>query len=171
MKRIKFLFVGMLLIFSSSFAQKLPSSQELIDHAKYVLPCTGVLRSTEKWIYVDVDDAYVHDLFSFIEEEGFEKPPYFSSEGAVGAHITVAYPDEVKKYRVFKIEESGEKIDFVLKRCEIVHPPTWEEIDELYLITVEAPQLDQIREKYGLPEKIHDFHITVAVKPEIARAG
>ena len=83
----------------------------------------------------------------------------------VGAHITVMYSDEIKKYGVERIQECGETIYFIPKECQIVHPPKWQEIDEVYFVVVEAPELDRIREKYRLPKRKYEFHITIGVKP------
>ena len=81
------------------------------------------------------------------------------------------YPEEATKYGVKEIKECGEMISFVPKKCQVVHPPRWKEIDEVYFIVVDAPQLDQIREKYGLPKREYDFHITIGVKPKMAKAA
>ena len=81
------------------------------------------------------------------------------------------YPDEIKKYGIKKVKECGDVISFVPQTCQVVHPPKWKEIDEVYFVVVEAPQLDQIRKKYGLPKREYDFHITIGVKPKMARSA
>ena len=62
-------------------------------------------------------------------------------------------------------------ISFIPKKCQVVHPPGWKEVDQVYFIVVDAPWLDQIREKYGLPKSKYAFHITIGVKPKMAKSA
>lgn len=129
---------------------------------------SGVLKSRGNWIYVDLDDAYIHELIPFIESYGFEEPPYFGDNGEVGAHISVTFPDELIEQ---KLEESAEIIEFTPKECQIIEylkpknerPLGFERVEKIYLITVEAPRLDEIRKRYGLSPKRYEFHITIGV--------
>lgn len=130
----------------------------------------GTLKSTNGFVYVDIDDKYVHELIQFIEKSGFQKPPYFADPNLVGAHITVIYPDEMKEYSLEQIKEVGTTIYFQPLECNLATPPNWKEIDQVYFIVVDSPQLDQIREKYGLPNREYKFHITIGVKPKKADA-
>jgi hypothetical protein len=136
-----------------------------MQYAEQHLSHRGVLKNTSGFVYVDVEDDYIHKLLPFLTKEGFEEPPYFGQTDLVGAHISVIYPREVENYHIEEIEECGEEIFFELRECQLAHPPNWKTIDQVYFITVEAPRLDQIREKYGLPKREHNFHITVGVKP------
>lgn len=128
------------------------------------LPESGILRNSDGFVYVDLDDAYIHQLVTFIEQEGFQEPPYFGKD-LVGAHITVIYPNEIEKYGIETIQETGRTIHFVPNTCQAVRPPTWQAIDEVYFVVVDAPELDAIREKYGLPKREYAFHITIGIKP------
>lgn len=168
MRFLRYVHIFLIALFATSFAQELsvPSCPEILSAIEEKLPHCGTLRSSNGFLYVDLDDEYVHQLITFIQKEGFLEPPYFGA-GLVGAHITVAYPDETTKYGIEEIEECGEEISFVPQTCQVVHPPRWKEIDEVYFVVVESTQLDQIREKYGLPRKEYDFHITIGVKPKI----
>jgi hypothetical protein len=139
-------------------------STEILSYIEKNLPCHGILRNSNGFIYVDLDDQFIHELNAYIEKEGFEKPPYFGKTGLVGAHITLMYPYETKQYGIKEMEESGEKIVFTPIKCQVAQPTNWKGIDEVYFIVVDAPQLDQIREKYGLPKQDHDFHITIGIK-------
>jgi hypothetical protein len=141
-----------------------------MDYAQNHLPHEGTLKSSGGFVYVDVDDDYIHKLVPMIQEYGFEEPPYFGNAGLVGAHITVIYPDEIKNHKISEIQEYGESISFTPQRCEAVYPPTWHG-DEAYFIVVEAPELDAIREKYGLPKRKYDYHITIGAKPKAAKAA
>lgn len=144
------------------FSKEAPNSSKIQAFAHDHLLSKGILKEREGFVYVDLDDAYIYDLFPLIEEEGFEIPPYFGEEDLVGAHITVVDQVEAAFLKGKKFKECGREIDFTLKECQIVSPPSFE---KAYLITVEAPYLDKIREKYGFFHKKWDFHVTIGVKP------
>jgi hypothetical protein len=126
------------------------------------------LRHSDGFTYVDLDDEYIHKLVTFIRDDGFEEPPYFGRPDLIGAHITVVYPEEVIQYGIGSIEECGTTIEFTLKGCEIVVPPKWKTVSEVYFVAVDAPALDEIRRKYGLSKRAYDFHITIGVMPKDA---
>jgi len=171
MQFLRCLFVPLMLFCHSCIAQEAPSCPKVLHYVQDQLPHCGILKKSESFVYVDVDDEYIHKLITFIQKDGFEEPPYFVNSDSVGAHITVMYEDEVKKYGIGEIQECGEKIYFTPKECKIVHPPRWQEMDEVYFIVVEAPELDRIRKKYGLTKKEYDFHITIGVKPKMAKSA
>lgn len=160
-----FLVAALLCITHCCFADEPPFSEAILNYTQNNLPNSGTLKAGNGFIYVDVDDKYVHDLIQFIEKSGFQKPPYFEDSNLVGAHITVVYPDEMKKYNLDQISESGTTIHFDPVECKLITPPNWKEIDKVYCIVVNSPQLDEIREKYGLPIREYRFHITIGVKP------
>jgi hypothetical protein len=161
-------FITLLCLCVHCFGLEVPYGSQVMDYVENNLAHCGVLKMTETFVYVDVDDAYINTLISLIEKEGFEKPPYFGNPYTEGAHISVMYNDEVAKYKIMNIPECGEVIYFTPKTCKIVHPVTWRAMDEVYLITVDAPELEKIRKKYGLPLNQFEFHITIGVKPKAA---
>lgn len=170
-KLMRLIFFFFICISAVCIAQEPAHCNQVMQYVEKQLPHWGILQMTSKgFIYVDVDDAYIHSLISFIAADGFEEPPYFGS-GGVGAHITVALPAESKKYGIESIQECGEKINFVPKGCKVVHPPTWPEMEEVYFIEVEAPVLNRIRAQYGLPLEHYDFHITIGIKPKAVQAA
>lgn len=141
-------------------AAEAPSCSKLIEYAEHQLPHWGVLKNSDGFVYVDLDDDYIHQLVGLID--GYEEPPYFEGMYTAGAHISVIYPNE----KVGEIEECGQMIPFTIKDCQVVHPPRWKEIDEVYFIVVEAPELDALRMKYGLPKREYEFHITIGIKKQ-----
>ena len=149
---------------SSTTALLSGAENPVLDYSKIHLPQTGVLKTNGQFVYVDLDNDYIHKLVPLIEEEGFEEPPYFGRPELVGAHISVIYDEEMGTYSLPPIQELGEVIHFQVKECKIVSPPKMKGVDQVYFITVEAPELDRIREKYGLPKREYEFHITVGVK-------
>lgn len=138
--------------------------QEWIERLEDRLVLSGVLRADHAFVYLKIEDHFLKEIRGFLEEEGFIPPPYFGP-GLVGAHITVIYPREMHEINIADIEEIGEIIPFTLKECQIVFPKTWENIEEVFLITVDAPALADLRTKYGFQEAKYDFHITLGVKP------
>lgn len=171
MKYLRCLILGLIIFCSHAAARESCSCSRILKYVEERLPQYGVLKNSGSFLYLDVDDAYIHKLISLIQEEGFEEPPYFGSPGLVGAHITVIYPDEMKKLVVGKIEECGQTLPFAVQGCEIVHPPRWQKIDEVYVIVLAAPELEKLREKYGLPKQEFAFHLTIGVKPKVAKAA
>jgi hypothetical protein len=134
---------------------------ELADNQRH----SGVLKQASDFLYVDLEDSWIYKIAQQLQEEGFSEPPYFGND-LVGAHISVAFPLEIEKNK--EIAECGMQIAFVPKRCEIVkldQPSSiLPNVTEVYLLVVEAPELDQIREKYHLPKLRYPFHITLGVK-------
>ena len=155
-----FFFSLFVLLNNTAFACK-----AVLDYISRYLDRRGILEQDAKgYVYVKVDDDYINNLYSLIEDEEFETPPYFDRELAHGAHISVIYKEEADFYKIGKIDEIGSVVSFQVKDCQIIHPPSWNKIDSVYLITLEAPTLEKIRKKYGLPPPAYPFHITIAVK-------
>ncbi len=151
------------------------SADQLCDKIKDCiaeqLSTSGTLKQdSQGYVYVDIDDRYIVSLIELIEKEGFEQPPYFGP-GLHGAHISVISAQEAKKFALGKIKERGATIPFTIKDCQIVHPPTWKEVESIYILTVEAPLLDELRQQYGLPKSRYDFHITIGLIYKEAQAA
>lgn len=154
MIRILFAFISLSSIFYAS-----PQS-EIKSYIEHNLETCGTLEQTEKgFVYVKVSDEFIYSLQEMIIPEGFSPPPYFG-EKLVGAHITVIKADEAL---TDKIEELGEKIFFEVIECQIVYPHHFDGVDAAYILTIESPELDAIREKYGLRKPIYPFHITIGI--------
>lgn len=171
MRYLKYLWIFLVFTSYGCSSKTTSSDPAILHYAKAELPHYGILKISEGFIYVDLDDDYIHKLVSFIQKEGFQEPPYFGSSDLVGAHISVAYPEEAEKYGIENLEEYGEKIPFTLKECQIAHPTKLQGIEQVYFIVIEAPELDRIRKKYGLPKKQYDFHITIGAKPKVEKSA
>ncbi len=163
------LFIYFLMSLLGIFHQTYPTlksyhSDKIMNFIFARLPKSGTLRKDGRgMVYVKVDNNYILKLIEFIKQEGFEVPPYFG-EGLHGAHITVMTPEELLYYAVKDIQECGHSVRFEPKECKVVHPDTWAPGELAYLITVEAPLLQDLRKKYGMPENKYAFHITVGVR-------
>lgn len=134
--------------------------QEVIQYAQENLPLEGqLLAKSDGFGYIKVDDQYIHTLFPMLGlDEGFEEPPYFRSEDAPGAHISVFYVDEN-----ILPEEIGQTFHFELKNIATVHPS---KTTSYAVLQIESHELEILREKYGLSPKLHgyEFHISLAKK-------
>ena len=116
---------------------------------KSSVPLKGIIRQRDNgWVYVNISNDVIHGLFSLIAEEGLEKPPYFGEDG-VGAHISAIDEDELKD-KDFK--DVGKEVTFKLGPMVSVKPEGWEEMDKVYFVEVECPDLEKIRKKYNLPK-------------------
>jgi hypothetical protein len=141
---------------------KVFADDQVLEFIETSLLRQGTLHKDARgMVYLKIDNNYIHRLIDFIKSEGFEIPPYFGS-GLHGAHITVIAAKETAEYQVGEIAE--QVVHFKPKECQIVHPPTWPEGEVAYLITIEAPALDEVRQKYSLPKAKFDFHITIGIK-------
>ena len=139
----------------------------MIDYIFENLPEYGTLtQDSEGFVYIDIPNDYVYKLFPMIGEKGFVEPPYFGP-GQHGANISVIYANEAKENNI-KIKEDGQTIYFSPKACEVVKPGKWKEVDQVYIITVDAPALNKLRKRYGLRDAAYPFHITIGIKYNVA---
>ncbi len=137
------------------------SFTEVVDYAREHLPLTGQLMVQPGGFgYLKVDDNYIRTLFPKLglQKEGFRPPPYFRTKESPGAHISVFYENEH-----VKPEEKGQFFHFQLKKIAIIHTS---KATSYAILEVESPELEKLREKYGLSPKLqgHDFHISLAKK-------
>jgi len=138
-----------------------PAWKEVVKYAEENLPTKGQLKvNSDGFVYLKVDDAYIHTLFPMLDisQEGFKEPPYFRRSEAPGAHISVFYVNEH-----ISPEEVGQFFHFTPKRIVIVQssPKT-----SYAILQVDAPELEKLREKYGLSPKLfgHQYHISLGKK-------
>ena len=126
----------------------------------------GKLKKRDNgFVYIDVKDDIVDPFFAMLDEEGAVKPPYFGKDN-VGAHISVISEDEMTED--LKIKELGNEFTFTLRDVKSTIPEGWDEMERVWFIRLDAPELNELRKKYNLPAtykaKGHKFHITFAVK-------
>lgn len=136
------------------------NEKKVMDWAQTHLSQTGVLKEgKDGFVYLKVDDNYVHQLFPLLDYPGYVEPPYFRRSDSPGAHISVFYVDE--RNRTGPIKEIGQTFSFKIARIALVPPHKYK---EWIVMQVEAPELEKLREKYGVSPllKNHEFHITLA---------
>lgn len=132
--------------------------------AASTLNTTGTLATSAKnYFYLKIDDEYIHQLFPLLRDKKIQKPDYFGAM-SMGAHISVAYPEENKSIHK---DELGKKFHFTIKELCATELGT----KMYYILLVESPSLLQLRKKYHLPEKLSfkgypiSFHITIGLHP------
>jgi len=136
---------------------------EILECVFYHLSETGTLRQDRHgFVYVDVSDEYIYKTVDYLESEGFHLPPYFCGRDGHGAHITVISAEEARRKGVV-IQEDGQPIFFKVKDCKIIASMR-EDVDAFCILTIEAPNLDAIRKKYGLGKYPYEYHITIGFR-------
>ncbi len=122
----------------------------------------GILKNKEGYLYLKVDDRYIYDILPLLEQKDLDIPVYFGSDSSPGAHISVIYETERQQLPPV-IPEVGSIFEF-----EIVGFYSFFVADhkEDFVLVVNAPQLEALRTKYGLSQKLmgHEYHITIAEK-------
>jgi len=133
---------------------------------------SGELKKTkDNFVYLKVPDEIIDGLFNSLSEEGAEKPPYNTKEyNNTGAHISVFYSDEIEKNNL-NIKEIGKQFKFEFGIPYSVAPEGWDEMKRVWVVEIKSPELEALRNKYGLSDTINGlpFHVTFALKPVKSR--
>jgi hypothetical protein len=134
----------------------------------------GVLKQKDNgYLYVDVSNDYITYSLPLLDVPGKLVPPsHYTSKNGIGAHISVIYENELIDNEIWEIEELGQEYSFTVMELRTVKMTRDNKIKKLWLIAVDAPELEQLREKYGLSSflKGHNFHITIGTQvPEVAK--
>lgn len=137
---------------------------KLLNTALLLEPIGKLALSPNKLLYLDIDDAYVHQLFPLLNSTAIQKPNYFG-KGSTGAHISVIYPEE--RAFLFK-EELNKEHQFKIKEAVIAEIG----LKKYYVLIVQSPSLLEIRRRHGLSDLLDfkgyaiDLHITLGVFDE-----
>jgi Swiss Army Knife, 2H phosphoesterase domain len=138
--------------------------QDILTYARENIPLVGILQQTKGgYIYLKVDDEFIHSLFPLLNVPEKQMPPYFSDlYNQVGAHITVVYQDE--QSFPCTMDELGTSFAFALSGLQ--HAIF--EFESYFILSVESPALVTLRRKYGFSDNpvYHGipvgWHITIA---------
>jgi len=129
----------------------------------------GKLKQTDDdFVYIDINDSIIHGLFPLIDkDDNAKEPPYFGKgDDKIGAHISAISNEEITDD--IKIDEIGKEIEFGLKEMYSTNPASWDEVNRVWFVAVDVPEIKKIRKKYNLPptylDKGHDFHITIGIR-------
>ena len=144
---------------------------KLCNDSQDVWLSAKILQTSDGFVYADVPNSIFNAFLPLLNDEpGVSKPPknerHFDD---VGAHISVIKSREIKENNII-FNDIGRTIHYkMLGVRQVENPDGWEEIEKVWFIAVESPDLEQLRTKYGLSPRIKDhlFHITLAVKPRM----
>jgi len=129
---------------------------------KSQVPMIGKLKANQKGKYaiLEVPKEFADAIYDAIYEEGMQKPDDH-------AHISVMNKEEIDQLDM-PLEEDDQEFAFSLGGIESCEPEGWEEMEKVWFVKCDSPQLQEVRKKYGftpLMNEDHEFHITIAVKP------
>jgi hypothetical protein len=148
---------------------KLAEFQKLVKTAGKLKDVTfyGTLKSNKGYIYLKVDDGLFEPFLNMLNNEKAIHPdedPNKTEDKKIGAHISVVRKNENND---LDIKEIGQEFSFSLTGAKHVKPDGWDEVKKVYFLTVDSPELEDLRKKYKLSPKIndHDFHITFSIIP------
>ncbi len=128
----------------------------------------GVLKQKDNgYLYVEVSNDFIAETLPLIEAQGKIVPPrHYTSKKGIGAHISVMYENEQILNEIWEIQELGQEFTFTVMELRTVKLNKDNKMKKLWLLAVDAPELEALRENYGLSSKLknHDFHITIGTQ-------
>lgn len=135
----------------------------------------GILKQKDNgYLYVEVSRDFIAEALPLIDAKGKIVPPrHYTSKKGIGAHISVMYEDEQIQNEIWEIKELGQEFTFTVMELRTVKLNKDNKMKKLWLLAVAAPELEKLRESYGLSSflKNHDFHITIGTqvpgKPQV----
>jgi hypothetical protein len=164
-------------LFSSAFAavDYIVENQPHVIEKVVLLEQKGILKQKDNgYLYVEVSSDFVTESLPLIDVQGKIVPPHHvSSKKGIGAHISVMYENELISNEIWEIDELGQEFSFTVLEVRTVKINRDNQMKKLWLIAVDAPELERLRENYGLSPllKNHNFHITLGAqvpgKPQV----
>lgn len=128
----------------------------------------GVLKQKPNgYLYLVVSRDFISEALPLIDVQGKIVPPqHYTSKKGIGAHISVIDENEQIANEIWEIKELGQEFTFTIKELRTVKLNKDGKMKKLWLLAVAAPELEKLRESYGLPSKLkgHDFHITLGAQ-------
>ncbi|MBA2369898.1 MAG: hypothetical protein H0V82_12910 [Candidatus Protochlamydia sp.] len=137
----------------------------------------GILKQKDNgYLYVEVSRHFIAETLPLIDAQGKIIPPqHYTSKKGIGAHISVMYENEQIMNEIWEIKELGQEFTFTVMELRTVKLNKNNKLKKLWLLAVSAPQLEKLRESYGLSPRLknHDFHITIGAqvpgKPQLKK--
>lgn len=129
---------------------------------------TGILKQKENgFIYLDIDNAFIDDVIPVMELPGeIRKRP--TSSRSMGAHISV-----FDEHESIQPVELGQVFHFEVKDIRSFTLHSRDGLKKLWVISTESPELEALRESYGLSPRLkgYDYHITLGKQMPAAPEG
>jgi hypothetical protein len=128
----------------------------------------GILKQKDNgYLYVEVSKDFIAEALPLIDAPGkIVAPRHYTSKKGIGAHISVMYENEQILNEIWEIRELGQEFTFTIMELRTVKLNKNNKMKKLWLLAVAAPELEKLRESYGLSSKLknHDFHITIGTQ-------
>lgn len=128
----------------------------------------GILKQKDNgYLYLEVSNDFIGEVLPLIDAPGKIVPPrHYTSKKGIGAHISVMYENEQILNEIWEIKELGQEYTFTIMELRTVKLNKDNKMKKLWLLAVAAPELEKLRESYGLSSKLknHDFHITIGTQ-------
>jgi Swiss Army Knife, 2H phosphoesterase domain len=120
----------------------------------------GILRQKHKGhLYLEISKEFVAELLPLIQASDKISPPWFmSSKKGIGAHIEVVKMNERLHKKAKEIKEVGQEFAFTVKEVRSVKTHGGK---THWFMTVDSPQLEKLRESYGLSPKLKDRDFSI----------
>ena len=130
---------------------------------------TGKLYlSKSGWLLLSVPNGLARGAFDALQAVGAELPKKNTDDpnSTFNAHISVMSADEVASIGADKITERGHDFHYTTGQLKTCKPEGWDGVSQVWFITVDSPELRNLRKSYGLEplRKGFDHHITIAIK-------
>ncbi len=142
------------------------STSQAFQKALSTIPCVGILcQKPTGYLYLKVSEDFIDKLLPLIEPGSTQRLVVSDRpENDVGAHISIVYPDEIKK--AVTVPDLGRTIDFTIQDLFFytasVHRKSY------MVLTVQSRALEALRIAVHLhKEHFYEgvqvpFHITIA---------
>lgn len=119
------------------------------------------------YLYVEVSRDFIAEALPLIDAPGkIVHPSHYTSKKGIGAHISIIYENELIEHEIWEIDELGQEFTFSVMELRTVKLNDNNKMKKLWLLAVAAPELEKLREGYGLSSRLknHDFHITIGTQ-------
>jgi hypothetical protein len=145
---------------------------DLLEIAQRVNQVGQLCLKNNGYVYLNVDNAFIHQVTPLLPVEG-SFSPLPTSLKSTGAHITTLLEDEMIGQGIWDFKEAGEWIEFQVKEVRYIERKSAKGKTRLWLLAVDAPGLERLRTHYGLKSKVkgHDFHITLGTETVVEEAN
>lgn len=120
--------------------------------------------NSDQYVYLDIDDDYIHRAMRAINDDSIRLPSYFDDQtDHIGAHISIIYPEEG-----IRPDDSEAGLELTFDIGSMFYAEL--EGKGYYALGVNCPEIILLRDRHALPDMLclHGYevppHITVAIK-------
>lgn len=169
---IQKLFIAVILMSSSMSSAFAVVDYHVENQPKFIekvsqIAQKGVLKQKSNgYLYVSVSRDFISEGIPLIEAVSKILPSFdYTNKNGIGPHISVIYETEMTN-GIWKINELNKEFNFSIIELRTVPLKQDKSIKKLWLLAVAAPELERLRESYGLSAKLkgHDYHITIGTQ-------